>query len=119
MSRAYHPDLRHRIVSHAQTEQRATTAATFQVSTRTIRRYLERQRTQHTLEPGKTTGRTPSLTVEQQTALGQQCDAHPDDTLEEHRARLNTDQGVQVSASTISRALARLNRTRKKDVSRR
>lgn len=118
MSHAYSTDLRERIVQHANQKDRADTASLFQVSPRTIRRYLERQRTGRSLAPGRTTGRKRSLTPEQEIALGQQSDAHPDDTLEQHRQRLYNEHGVQVSTATISRSLKRLNRTRKKDVSR-
>ncbi|NJK43461.1 MAG: IS630 family transposase [Pleurocapsa sp. SU_196_0] len=114
MSRAYQLDLRERIVNHAQINQRGDTAETFEVSTRTVRRYLERKRTRGTLQPGKTTGRIRSLTPEQETALGAQCDADPEGTLEAYRQHLNVTHGVLVSRSTISRALVRLNRTRKK-----
>jgi transposase len=119
MSRAYSTDLRKRIIHHATTEPRATTARTFQVSPRTIRRLLERHRTGRPLEPGKTTGRKRRLTPQQETALGQQSDAFPDDTLAQHRQRLHATHGVLVSTATISRALTRLKRTRKKDGSRR
>ncbi|NJK45428.1 MAG: hypothetical protein HC933_15185 [Pleurocapsa sp. SU_196_0] len=117
MPRAYHPDLRHRIIHAAQhnTPIKAI-VTTYQVSPSTIERYVKQHRATGSLQPGQSTGRKRKLSVEHETTLGAQCDAYPDDTLEQHRARLIQDHDLTVSTATISRALTRLRRTRKKDV---
>jgi transposase len=118
--RPYQPDLRHRILN-ARSNQIPDEQITklFQISQRTLERYTKQHRETGSLQPGQTTGRTRKLSPEQEQALAEQCDAYPEDTLEQYRQRLNDTHGVQVSRSTISRALARLKRTRKKDGSRR
>jgi hypothetical protein len=49
-----------------------------------------------------------------QVGLPSQLDAYPDATLAEHCKIWETTQGVQVSSATMSRAIQRLNWTRKK-----
>jgi transposase len=120
MPRAYHPDLRHRVI-HAVEHNTPIQdiVRLLNISPSTIERYVKRHRATGSLQPGKSTGRKRRLTADQEQALGTQCDTHPDDTLEQHAQRLLEEHHVQVSASTVSRALTRLKRTRKKDTSRR
>lgn len=120
MPRAYHPDLRHRVIHAIQHDTPVKNIVRMlEISPSTIERYVKQHRATGSLQPGQSTGRKRKLTPEQETALGAQCDTYPDDTLEQHRTRLIQTHAVTVSTATISRALTRLRRTRKKDVARR
>ena len=114
MPRAHSPDLRHRIVQHALQATPCDTAHIFQVNPRTVRRLLNLKRQTGTLESRVSTGRTKKLDATIDTALGAHCDAYPDHTLEQYQQHLKLEQHVSVSLSSISRALQRLGRTRKK-----
>lgn len=120
MPRAYHPDLRHRVIHAVQHDTPVQDiVSNYQISPSTIERYVKRLHETGSLQPGQSTGRKRKLSADQEQALGAQCDAYPDDTLEQHRTRLIQTHGVTVSTATISRALTRLRRTRKKDATRR
>ena len=114
MPRPYSPDLRHRIVQHALQATPEETATLFQVNPRTVRRFIKLKRVTGTLESRVSTGRTKKFDASIDIALATHCDAHPDDTLEQYQQRLKLDQHVTVSLSSVSRALRRLGRTRKK-----
>ena len=114
MPRAYSPDLRHRIVQHTLQATPEETATLFQVNPRTVRRFLNLKRLSGNLNARVSTGRTKKLDATVDAALVAHCDAHPDDTLEQYQQRLKLEQHVNLSISSISRALKRLGRTRKK-----
>jgi transposase len=59
-------------------------------------------------------GNPRKIKPEQEAALLLQLQAAPDATLEEHAARWQEEQGQCISRSSMDRALARLNWTRKK-----
>lgn len=114
MPRAYSPDLRHRIVQHALKATPEETAILFQVNPRTVRRFLNLKRLTGNLDALVSTRRTKKLDASLETVLTEHCDAHPDDTLEQYQQHLKLKHQVHISRSSISRALQRLGRTRKK-----
>lgn len=115
LMRAYHPDLRERIVhAHSNNVPHEEITSLFEISQRTLERYIKQHRETGSLQPRISTGRPRLLDTALDAALAMQSDAHQDETLEQHRQRLLVEQGMKVSASTVSRALGRLGRTRKK-----
>ena len=113
--RAYSQDLRQRIL-HAvdQGKPRAEIIQTFAVSRSTIKRYLKLRRETDDVKPKAIPGRPAKKGAALLTGLQPQLDAHPDATLEEHCQIWETTQGVRVSTATMSRAIQRLDWTRKK-----
>lgn len=113
--RAYHPDLRERIVhAHSNNVPHEEITSLFEISQRTLERYVKQHRETGSLQPRISTGRPRLLDAALNAALATQSDTHQDATLEQHRERLLVEQNMKVSASTVSRALRRLGRTRKK-----
>jgi transposase len=113
--RAYSYDLRQRIL-HAvdQGKSRAEISETFDVSRATIKRYLKLRRETCDVKPKAIPGRPAKKGAALLAGLHSQLDAYPDATLEEHCQIWETTQGVQVSTASMSRAIQRLNWTRKK-----
>src|SRR5258708_22835560 len=113
--RAYSQDLRQRIL-HAvdQGKPRAEIIRTFEVSRATIKRYLKLRRETGEVKAKALPGRPAKKGVALLAGLKPQLDAYPDATLEEHCQIWETTQGVQVSSATMSRAIQRLDWTRKK-----
>jgi transposase len=118
--KAYPVELRDRIVAAVASGMAQTEAArVFAVSTRTIRRYVTRQREEGDLTPGQSPGRPPLIGSAQAAALQAQVRAQPDATLAEHCARWDREQGRRVSEATMSRAIRGLAITVKKSPVRR
>src|SRR6266536_5774253 len=113
--RAYSQDLRQRIL-HAvdQGKPRAEIVKTFEVSRATIKRYLKLRRETGEVRAKAIPGRPAKKGAVLQAGLKAQLDAYPDATPEEHCQIWKTNQGVQVSTASMSRAIQRLNWTRKK-----
>jgi transposase len=113
--RAYSQDLRQRIL-HAvdQGKPRAEISKMFEVSRATIKRYLKRRRETGEVRAKEIPGRPSKKGVALQAGLRSQLEAYPDATLAEHCQFWETSQGVQVSSATMSRAIQRLDWTRKK-----
>lgn len=113
--RAYSYDLRLRIL-HAvdQGKSRAEIISIFDVSRATIKRYLKLRRETGDVKPQAIPGRPAKKGAALLAGLPSQLDAYPDATLAEHCQIWETTQGVQVSSATMSRAIQRLNWTRKK-----
>jgi transposase len=86
----------------------------FAVSLATLKRYLKRQRETGDVRTKPIPGRPAKKGAALQAGLLSQLDAYPDATLAEHCQIWETTQGVQVSSATMSRAIQRLNWTRKK-----
>lgn len=90
-------------------------AQRFSVSERTLARWIQRQRTTASLAP--TTGRCGRprrLTAAHDLLLRDRIDAVPDATIDELQAWLAADHGISVGHGTVWRAIARIDRTRKK-----
>lgn len=113
--KAYSIDLRERIVQavKAGTSKRSA-ARTFQVSLPTVKRYVALDQQTGNLTPKTSPGRTRRIRHQSHSALLAQLEATPDATLEEHCEAWKQAQGVTVSVTTMFRAIARIDWTRKK-----
>jgi transposase len=117
MPAAYSSDLRKRVLAacEAATQKRAEIAELFQISEPTLYNWLRQQR-----EEGRTTpkphagGPAPQIGPEEEECLREIVEQANDLTLEEYRERLRQRCYLELSTSTISRALARLGLPRKK-----
>jgi transposase len=113
--KAYSYDLRLRVLRAVdQGRSRAEIVAMFAVSLATLKRYLKRQRETGDVRMKTIPGRPAKKGAALRAGLLSQLDAYPDATLAEHCQIWETTQGVQVSSATMSRAIQRLNWTRKK-----
>ena len=113
--RAYSQDLRQRIL-HAvdQGQPRAEIIKSFAVSRSTIKRYLKLRRETGDVKPKAIPGRPSKKGAALHAELLPQLEAYPDATLAEHCQLWETTYGIQISSATMSRAIRRLNWTRKK-----
>ncbi len=113
--RAYSLDLRERIVRAVKAgTSKSAAARTFEVSLATVKRYIAQDRQTGDLTPRTSPGRPRRIQPDADSALSGQLAATPDATLEEHCQAWQQTQGVVVSVSTMHRAIARLEWTRKK-----
>lgn len=113
--RAYHLDLRDRVVG-AVDEGTAisTVAAQFRLHRSTIYRYLAQRQERGTLVPRTSPGRTRALTAADEARLVAQLQQHPTATLAAHGALWEQSTGVRLSPATLSRTIRRVGWTRKK-----
>jgi transposase len=117
MPAAYSSDLRERVLAacEAATQKRAEIAELFQISEPTLYNWLRQHR-----EEGRTTakphagGPAPQIGPEEEECLREIVEQANDLTLAEYRERLRQRCHLEVSPSTISRALTRLGLPRKK-----
>jgi transposase len=93
---------------------RAEVAATFGVSPATLKRWLRRRRQTGSPAPGPIPGRPSRLGAALDSGLEAQLRAAPDATIAEHCATWKQATGQAVSPTTVRRAIARLDWTRKK-----
>jgi transposase len=113
--KAYSQDLRERIVKEVeQGETKENTAARFQVSLSTVKRYVRQWEKEGHLHPKPIPGRPPRVRAPLQEKLQAQLEAQPDATLSEQCEIWEAVSGVKVSISTMSRAIKWLKWTRKK-----
>ena len=113
--KAYSEDLRERVVrAVAIGTPRDEVAATFAVSVPTITRWLRLKRETGSLAPRPVPGPVAVKTDALVAALPERLVEHADATLGEQCSWWREASGVQVSTATMSRALTRLGRTRKK-----
>src|ERR1700730_176987 len=113
--KAYSYDLRLRVLRAVnQGRPRAEIVAMFAISLATLKRYLKRQRETGDVRAKPIPGRPAKKEATLQARLPSQLDAYPDATLAERCQIWETTQGLQVSSATMSRAIQRLNWTRKK-----
>lgn len=107
-------DLRERAIAAIAAGMSVTKAAeVFGVSRTTLYRWQERQAHQD-LAPRYSPGGPRKITVEQEPQLLAQVQQYPDVTIDEHVERWRLQQDQAVSYSTMRRAIARLQWTRKK-----
>jgi len=112
---AYSQDLRQRILRAVdQGMPHAEIIKTFAVSRSTIKRYLKLKRETGDIKPKAIPGRPSKKGAALYAGLLPQLEAHPDATLAEHCQFWEAAHGIQVSSATMSRAVKRLNWTRKK-----
>ena len=113
--KAYSQDLRERVLRAVdQGYLRTEIIKLFGVSRATIKRYLKQRRETGAVHVKAIPGRPPKKFAPLQAHLVAQLLAHPDATLEAHCQLWQEQQGVQVSTSTMSRAIKRVGWTRKK-----
>jgi transposase len=113
--KAYSQDLRQRVLRAVdQGQTQAEIAKTFAVSVATIKRYLKQRRESGHVHPKAIPGRPALSGAALDAGLLPQLEAHRDVSLEEHCRLWEAEQGMQVSTASISRAMARLDWTRKK-----
>ncbi len=113
--RAYHLDLRERVVAAVDDGTPITTvAARFRLHRSTIYRYLALHRGQGTLAPRTSPGRNRAITGADAPRLIAQLQQQPTATLSEHCAVWAQATGVWLSPATLSRTIRRVGWTRKK-----
>jgi transposase len=113
--RAYSTDLRERILYAVdQGKPRAEIIEMFHVSRATIKRYLKLRRETGEVKAKAIPGRPAKKGAALLAGLPVQLALYPDTTLAEHCQIWEMTQGVLVSSATMSRAIQRLNWTRKK-----
>lgn len=113
--KAYSTDLRERVIRVAkQGMPQAEIAKMFAISLSSIKRYLKQWRETATLEAKPIPGRPSKKLEPLQADLSQMLAADPDATLEQHCQTWEHMHGIKVSISTMSRAIKRLDWTRKK-----
>ena len=86
----------------------------FQVSRATIKRYLKQRRETGNVLPRPIPGRPNIKGRALQAELGRQLEAHPAATLADHCRIWETEHGMRVSSSTMSRAIRAVGWTRTK-----
>jgi transposase len=112
---AYSYDLRQRILRAVdQRTPRAEIVQTFAVSRSTIKRSLTLRRATGDVKPKAIPGRPSKKGAALDAGLPSQLEAYPDATLDEHCQMWEATYGIPVSSATMSRAIRRLNWTRKK-----
>lgn len=113
--RAYSSDLRERIAQAVDRGyKRADIIKLFGVSRSTIKRYLKRRRETRLMCRKLIPGRPPKKSAPLRAGLVAQLETHPDATLDMHCQIWEQTSGVQVSTSTMSRAIRRVGWTHKK-----
>jgi len=117
---AYSVDLRQKVIDAYEREDgsQRELAERFGVSLWFIQSLLKQYRTENTIEPKPHTGGFVSKLSEHLGLIEQLVEQDNDATLEELCTQLEQKTGVQVSISTMCRALQGLNLTRKKNTSR-
>ncbi len=115
--RAYHLDLRTRILSAvADGGAVAQVARQYRVHRSTVFRYLAQQRDAGTVAPRPHPGPTPRITPADESRLLAQLTQDPTATLATHCDRWEQATGVRLSQATMSRTIHRLGWTRNKGV---
>jgi transposase len=113
--KAYSKDLREKIVDAIQQGMpKAQAARTFGVGISTVKRYATKARRGESLEPGKAPGKRPRMDERVRKLLEADLEERPFATLKERCDYVRAVSGVSVSRSTMCRAIARIDSTRKK-----
>ncbi len=113
--RAYHLDLRDRVVAAVDEGTSITAvAARFRLHRSTMYRYLAQRQEQGTLVPRTSPGRRRTIPGSEDARLVAQLQQHPTATLAAHGALWEQSTGVRLSPATLSRTIRRVGWTRKK-----
>jgi transposase len=113
--KAYSQDLREKVLRAVdQGKSRREIVDMFGVSLATLKRYLKQRRETGNMLPKPIPGRPSKKYAPLQAGLVAQLQAHPDALLEEHCRLWEEAHGMQVSPTTMSRAIRRVGWTRKK-----
>lgn len=111
----YSMDLRERVITAWQNGKRqAWIADTFKISVSSLKRYVSRFRQTGGVVPTMQQREQPLIKAEQAQAVQAMVDEQPDGTLEGYCEDWEKRTGQRVSDSTMSRALQRFDRPRKK-----
>jgi transposase len=113
---AYSEDLRKKIVEAVERgTPKIEVAGAFGVGISSVKRYVAAAREGRSLAPKKRPGSKPKLDESARRLLEADLEERPWATLAQRREFLRRVGGVEVSDSTVSRMLRRLEWTRKKD----
>jgi transposase len=116
---AYSEDLREKIVEALQRGMGKSQAArTFSVSLSSVKRYAKLAQEGRSLAPKKRAGSKPKLDERSRKLLQADLEEHPFLSLQERCEYLRAVASVEVSRSTVCRAIKRMDSTRKKGVDR-
>jgi transposase len=114
--KAYSVDLRRKIVEAVSSgTPKAQVAGAFGVGLSTVKRYARRDERGEGLTPRKSPGKPRKVDATAQRLLERDLEERPTATLPQRRELLAGVAGVEVSDSTVSRALRRMGFSRKKD----
>src|SRR5919106_546238 len=117
---AYSQDLREKIVETVfeRGMSKTETALTFGVSLSSVKRYTRTAREGKCLAPKKRPGSKPKLDERARRLLTADVEERPFFTLQQRCEYLKAVASVEVSRSTVCRAIKRMEATRKKGVDR-
>jgi transposase len=116
---AYSEDLREKIVEALERGMSKSQAArTFSVSLSSVKRYAKLAQEGRSLAPKKRPGSKPKLDERSRKLLQADLEEHPFLTLQQRCEYLRAVASVEVSRSTVCRAIKRMDSTRKKGVDR-
>ena len=112
---AYSEDLRKKIVEALRRGMGKSEAArTFSVSLSSVKRYAKMDEEGRSLAPEKRPGSKPKIDERARKLLEADLKEHPFLTLQQRCEYLRAVASVEVSRSTVCRAIKRMNATRKK-----
>ena len=116
MPKAYSIDLRERVVNAYLGSERSQeeVAELFNIGSRTLSRYLDKQRETGNMTPGVSPGRPPILTEEDYPLVKEIVSSQPDITLENLSAEVARYTSKWVSSPVMCRICQKLNLRRKK-----
>ncbi len=113
--KAYSKDLRQKIVDAIERGMpKAEAARTFGVGISTVKRYATKAQRGEPLTPGKAPGKRPKMDERVSKLLEEDLRERPFVTLQQRCDYIGAISGVSVSRSTVCRAIARIDSTRKK-----
>jgi transposase len=116
---AYSEDLREKIVEAlGRGMGKSQAARTFSVSLSSVKRYAKLAQEGRSLAPKNRPGSKPKLDERSSKLLQADLEEHPFLTLQERCEYLRAVASVEVSRSTVCRAIKRMDSTRKKGVDR-
>jgi transposase len=114
---AYSEDLREKIVEAlGRGMGKSQAARTFSVSLSSVKRYAKLAEEGRSLAPKKRPGSKPKLDERSSKLLEEDLRERPFITLQQRCEYLRTIASLEVSRSTVCRAIKRMNSTRKKGV---
>ena len=112
---AYSEDLREKIVEAlGRGMGKSQAARTFSVSLSSVKRYAKLAQEGRSLAPKKRAGSKPKLDERSRKLLQADLEEHPFLTLQQRCEYLRAVASVEVSRSTVCRAIKRMDATRKK-----
>jgi len=116
---AYSEDLREKIIEALRRGMGKSEAArTFSVSLSSVKRYAKMDEGDRSLAPKKRPGSKPKIDERASKLLEEDIKERPFITLQQRCEYLRTIASLEVSRSTVCRAIKRMNATRKKGVDR-